>query len=184
MHGVRVDERDLEPEQPGARLGVDQLGALVREPGERGAQVADLVGDVVHPRPALREKAPDGRLLAEREQQLDAAVADEHGRRLHTLVGHGPAVLERGAEEARVRVHRLVEILDGDAEMVDTARLHAAMLPGQVACAGASRSAGIGERSSQRMPRQAPAAPTSTASRSPSVEPSSPPSSAPAGRTP
>src|SRR5918992_5905105 len=46
VHGVRVDERDLEPEKSLARLRVDQLGTLLGQPGERVADVGHLVGDV------------------------------------------------------------------------------------------------------------------------------------------
>src|SRR6266536_1821070 len=79
---IRMDERDLEAEHPLPRLGVDQLGPLRGELGERGPDVRDLVGHVVHPRPAVGEELPDRGLLAEGGQELDAPVADEHGRRL------------------------------------------------------------------------------------------------------
>jgi hypothetical protein len=37
-------------------------------------------------------------------------------------------VLQLGAEEARVRVEGLVEVLDGHAKMMDSPRVHAMML--------------------------------------------------------
>ena len=76
MCRIRVDERDLETEESLPRLLVDQLGTLVGELRERRADVVDLVGDVVHPRPALREKPADVRVGAEGREELDPALAD------------------------------------------------------------------------------------------------------------
>ena len=73
-----MDEGNLETEEPFARLLVDQFGSGAGELRERGAEIADLVGDVMHARPALREEAADRRVVAERREQLDPAVADAH----------------------------------------------------------------------------------------------------------
>src|SRR4051794_34161363 len=59
VDGVGMDECDLEAEEALPRLLVDQLRSFVGEPGERRAQVVDLVGDVVHPGPSLRQELPD-----------------------------------------------------------------------------------------------------------------------------
>ena len=123
--GVGVDEGDLEPEEPAVRLLVDQLDALLGEASQLALEIVDLVGDVVHPGPAAGEELADRGLVAERREQLDAAVADAHRRRFDALLGHRVAVLDLGAEQPRVRVDRLVEILDGDSEMMDPLRLHA-----------------------------------------------------------
>jgi len=119
-----MDERDLETEEPLARLGVDQLGAALRQLDDGGVDVGHLVRDVVHPGPALCEEAADRGVAAERREQLDPAFADEHDRRLHALLLDGRATLELRTEEARVRVDGLVEVRDGDAEMVDAPRVH------------------------------------------------------------
>ena len=74
MDGVGVDERDLQAEEPKARAVVDQLGPFRGELVEDGADVVDLVGDVMHPGAALGEEAADRRFLAGRRQQLDAAA--------------------------------------------------------------------------------------------------------------
>ena len=76
MGSVGMDERDLEAEQASARLRVDQLRALALELSQRGGQIDNGVGDVVHPRPALREELPDRRLVAERVELL-ASLGDE-----------------------------------------------------------------------------------------------------------
>jgi hypothetical protein len=120
-----MEERDLEAEEPLARLGVDQLRAALGELDDGCVDVGHLVCDVVHPGPALCEEAADRGVVAERREQLDAAFADEYGCRLDARLLHGRAMLELRAEEARVRVDGLVEVVDRDAEMVDAARMHA-----------------------------------------------------------
>ncbi len=125
MHGVRVHEGDLEPEKPPVRLLVDQLDALLGKPFQLALKIAHLVRDVVHPRPTAREELSDGSLIPERCEQLDAAVTDAHGRRLHALLGHRVAALDLGAEKTSICVEGVVEILDGHSKMVDPLRLHA-----------------------------------------------------------
>ncbi len=123
-----MDESDLEAEEALARLGVDQLGAGGGKPVELGADVLDLVGDVMHARPALGEELPDRRLLAEWCEQLDATRSDEHRCSFDALVVHLRPVLELGPEELLVRVNGLVQVVNGNAEMMDAAGDHAAML--------------------------------------------------------
>src|SRR5690242_9588666 len=102
VDGIGVDERHLQAEEPALRLLVDQLGALGRELMERGADVVDLEGHMMHAGSALGEELAHRRLVAERGQQLDAARTDAQRRGLDTLVGNRLAVLEPGAEEALV----------------------------------------------------------------------------------
>ena len=124
-----MDEGDLEAEHAAPRRRVDQLGARVREVGEGGADVVNLVRDVMHPGATLREEAADGRVLAECAQQLEAALADADRRRLDALLVHARAMLEPRAEKALVRVERAVEILDRETHMMDGARrLHVAIV--------------------------------------------------------
>jgi hypothetical protein len=61
-----MNEGDLEAEHAAPRRLVDQLGPGVGKVRERGADVLDLVRDMVHPRPSLREEAPDRGVVAER----------------------------------------------------------------------------------------------------------------------
>jgi hypothetical protein len=120
-----MDERDLKPKEASVRLLVDQLDALLGEPLELSLEIAHLVGDVVHARPAAREELPDRGLIAERREQLDSTLADPDGRCLDALRGNHVAVLYLGTEKTPIRVDRFVEILDGHSEMVDPLRLHA-----------------------------------------------------------
>src|SRR4029079_7182081 len=83
VDGVGMDERDLQPEQPASRNLVDQLGFLVLEAGKGRSDVVDLVGDVVHARAALGEEAPDRRVVARRDEQLDPARRAQGQQALH-----------------------------------------------------------------------------------------------------
>ena len=119
-----MHEGHLQAEHPAPRLGVDQLGSLLGERLDRRVHVVDLVGDVMHPGPALGEESPDRRVGAERREQLDPTLADAHGRGLDALLLDALTVLEPSAEEPLVRRYRDVEILDGDADMVNASCVH------------------------------------------------------------
>ncbi len=125
MHGVRVQEGDLEPEEPTVRLLVDQLNALLGKACKLAFEIVHFVRDVVHAGPPAREKLADRRLLTQRREQLDTTLADPDGGSFHPLRGDGVPVLDLCAEETTVGVDRLVEILDGYSEMVDPIRVHA-----------------------------------------------------------
>jgi hypothetical protein len=125
VNGLRVHEGDFEAEHPLPRLGVDQLGAARRELCDRRTDVVDLVRDVMHAGPAFGEKLPDRRIVAERGEQLDPVSTDADRRRLDALVVHPRAMLQAAAEQALVRTHRLVEIRDGNADVVDSSCFHA-----------------------------------------------------------
>src|SRR5512132_1737696 len=93
VHGVGMDERDLEPEEPAPWLEIDQLGPVPLQIGERGADVVDLVCDVVHAGPALRQETAHRRVVARRREQLDAVGSEEHGGGLDALLLDPLAVL-------------------------------------------------------------------------------------------
>jgi hypothetical protein len=115
VDGIRVDERHLEAEQTCAWTIVDQVCAGTRELGQRSVEIANLVGHMVHSGPSLREEAADGRVLSERLEQLDAAIADADGSGPHSLVVHRCAVLDLRAEQLLVGRERRIEILDRNA---------------------------------------------------------------------
>src|SRR6478736_8200408 len=100
----RMDERNLEPEETGVGLLVDQLGAGGGGVVERRADVVDTEGDVMHPGPTAGHEAADGRVGAERPEELDAGAPDTQRNRLDSLRGHRLAVLRHGAEKPFVRV--------------------------------------------------------------------------------
>lgn len=124
MDRFRMHECHLEAEHSAPRRRVDQLGALRGQPRERAGDIVDLVGDVVHSRAALREEPADRGVGAERREKLDAAVAETHRRRLDALLLDALPVLQPAPEEALVRRHGDVEVLDGDADVMNSACFH------------------------------------------------------------
>src|SRR5438046_44333 len=126
VEGLRVDERNLLPEQAAMWNLVDELRTRGPEVVHRGADVVHLERDMVHPRAALREEPADRRVAVERRDELDEVRADANGGRLDALRRHLRAALDGRAEQPLVRLHRLVEVDDGHAEVVNAARVHAA----------------------------------------------------------
>jgi hypothetical protein len=124
VRGVRMNERDLEPEEAAMRLLVDKLDPLLGETLQLPAQVAHLESDVVHAGAALGEEPADVRVLAERPQQLDTALPDPDRRSFDALGWNRLTLLELAPEDPPIGVERLVEIVDGHAEMVNPLRLH------------------------------------------------------------
>jgi hypothetical protein len=119
-----MHEGDLEAEHSAPWMRIDEVRAFGGEVGERGVDVGDRVGDVVHARPALREEASDGRVVAERCQELHPAVADADRGRLDALLVDALAMLDAGAEQPLVRRHRLVEVRDRNADVVNAPCFH------------------------------------------------------------
>ena len=74
VDGVGVDEGNFTGRRGrGADARRSARRPVGRELAERRADVLDLVGDVVHAGAALGEEPPDGRVVAERREELDAA---------------------------------------------------------------------------------------------------------------
>ena len=119
-----MHEGDLQPEHPPARLGVDQLGAELDQFGDGGPDVVDLVGHMVHAGPSAGEESPHRRVLRERGQKLDAALADANRRSFDALILDRGPMLDASAEETLVAPDGLVKILDGNADVVDAACVH------------------------------------------------------------
>ena len=56
--------------------------------------------------------------------QLDPTLADPNRGRAHTLAVHGGLMFHLGAEQPRIRGERLVEVVNRNAEVMDSLRLH------------------------------------------------------------
>jgi hypothetical protein len=124
-----MDEGDLEAEHAVPRRLVDQLRTGLGQVRQCGADVVDLVRDVMHAGAPLRQEAAHRRVLGERSEQLEPALADADRGGLDALLLDARTLLEPGAEEALVRVERAVEILDRETDMMDRARrLHPAIV--------------------------------------------------------
>jgi len=116
-----MDERELEPEETAAGNRIDELGARSGKLVERRPEVVRLHRDMVHSGATTGEEATDGSVVFGRRHQLEPALSDEERRGLDALLHELLPPLETRAEERRVRGDRLVEVGDGDAEMVDAA---------------------------------------------------------------
>src|SRR3954451_8024223 len=103
VDGLGMHEGHLQPEHAAPRLRVDQLHAFLRKRRERGRHVVDLVRDVVHARPALREQAAHRRVVAERGAQLDPAFAEPKRGLFDDLVLAPFAMLAPTPEQPLVR---------------------------------------------------------------------------------
>jgi len=113
-----MDKGDLQAEQADARDGVDELDAVGGEGREYRPDVVDLVREVVNAGASPLEEAAYRRIPVRWCEQLDAAGADEDGRRLDTLLGDQVAMLEGGAEGSGVRLDGPVEVEHGDADVM------------------------------------------------------------------
>ena len=120
-----MDERDLESEEPAPRHAVDQLRSRRLQLVERREQVLGLESDVVHPRAATCEEAPDRRIVVSRRHELDPTRAQKERRRLHSLLLLRLAVLELRAEEPLVRRDGVVEVGHRKTEVMNAANPHA-----------------------------------------------------------
>lgn len=107
-----MNECDLEPEQALVGLLVDQLHTLLGKTLQLASKIAHLVGDVMHPRTAVRDELAHRSVVAESAEQLDPALAEANGRRLDSLRPHSLAMLQLGAEDGSIRLDGLVEVLD------------------------------------------------------------------------
>lgn len=114
-----MNECDLEAEEARARCVVDQLGALVRKLPQSSNQVLDLVGDVMHPGASFCKELSDECLVAERGEQLDTTLPEAQGRRFDALLLHDGPVLDVRPEQALVGSNGLVEVVDGNSEVMD-----------------------------------------------------------------
>ena len=88
---------------------------------ERGVDVVDAVGDVVETGALALEELADRRVGPERAQELDVAVADVEQDGLDALLLDRLAVGERHRHRALVERQRGVEVVGGNADVIDQA---------------------------------------------------------------
>jgi len=117
-----MNERDPEAVQASPRLLVDQPVAGSGQSGELGPHVIDLECHVMQPWAAALHEPADGRVGRRSLQQLDAIGADAQRGRLDALLLEALAMFEDGAEQPLVAPDRLVEVRNGDADVVNASR--------------------------------------------------------------
>src|SRR5581483_5848588 len=120
---LRVDERDHADR---ARVGdvVDELCPACLELAHLRFDVVHLEADVVQAGPAALEEARDGVVGGERRDELDLRVAgaDEHDVELTIL--EAQATGDRQPEHVAIEHHRPLEVVDGDADVVQLLDRH------------------------------------------------------------
>jgi len=117
--GFRVYEGDAAVANAAPRLLVDQPQPGGTATLEGGLDVVGRVGDVVQSGAVALQKPGDSAVGADGLEQLDVAFADVEQDRFDPERLHDLAVGERHAERALVQLDGGVEILDGDADVVD-----------------------------------------------------------------
>ncbi len=120
-----MDECDLEPVQPAAGNHIDEVRADLGELAQGRLHVVGLERDVMHAGTSTREEATNGGVLPGRSEQLDATGADKQRGGLDPLAGQLVAMLHSRAKQPLVGRDRLIEVSDGDADVVDSAQVHA-----------------------------------------------------------
>jgi hypothetical protein len=101
------------------RLLVDQLNSCGAEPSKLALNVADLVGDVMHPRAIAFKEAADWSVGAERLEQFDVVLAKVEQNGLNSLLLNDLAVNEFHLERALIELQGRVDCFNGDANVVD-----------------------------------------------------------------
>src|SRR4051812_42819860 len=119
--GARVKEGDARIADANTGLRVDQLHTGLLQPAEHVVDVGDGVGDVMKPRAPLLQVLADRGLRTKWPQQLDMALADVEQRGLDPLRFDGLAMGERHPEGLLIEGESPVEVVGGDADVVDPA---------------------------------------------------------------
>jgi len=86
---------------------------------QRGAYVRDAIRDMVQFRPCLAEIARQRRIMDERTQQFYVRIASAQSGNLDVLVGNDFSKRFGEAESFDMKSHRLVEIGNQDADVID-----------------------------------------------------------------
>jgi hypothetical protein len=123
---VGMDEGDLVPAQAGPRLRVDYVGTLLDELPDSRPDVVHLEGEVMHPRASLGQESPDRCVGGERRDELDPPLAETEIDRVDPLRLHAAPDLDLGAEEARIGLDSIIEVLDSHRDVVEPANVHGA----------------------------------------------------------
>ena len=116
-----MQEGDAAVTDADPRLAVDQLEPGAGELLQGRVDVVDRVGDVMQPGALAGEERADRGVGAKRAQQLHMPVPDVEQDRLDPLRLDRLAVRQGHLEARRVELERRVDVLDGDADVVDLA---------------------------------------------------------------
>jgi len=119
-------------------LLVDELYPLLFEFCQLRVNIRRLEADVVQPLAFTFEEFADGRVRRKRLKQLDLALTDREKRGLDALVFDLGLSVDVELQRVTVELERLVEGVDGDADVVDLLD-HLGSLPSDRDAAARSR---------------------------------------------
>ena len=123
-----MHERDKRALGARARLLVHELRAARLELRQGCIDVVDAQRDVMQARAALLDVLRDGRIRRGRFQQLEARLPRRHEMHPHTLGGDLLGRFHFQAQRVAIERQRRVEILHGDADVVEH-RFHWRLAP-------------------------------------------------------
>src|SRR4029077_14709581 len=134
-----MDEADPGTVCPRPRHRIEQLGAAIGGLLEGGPDIVAGVRDVVDGFAAILQELLHTGIRIERHDQLDPALADRDHRDLDAFALEPLASRRAQPQPALVDPNRLVEIADGDPDMVDPAQHGVDSKRGEGATRSASR---------------------------------------------
>jgi hypothetical protein len=120
----RVNKRDSCTTPADARKLVDQTGAPGREMGQCLVDVENCIGNVMKTLAAPLEKATDRSMWRQGTQQLNERPSDRDHRFFDPLIGHDLPVDRLDSISIEVAGNGAVEVVDGDADMIEVVQLH------------------------------------------------------------
>jgi hypothetical protein len=120
--GLRVQKGNPAFPDPSSRTLVDQPQSRCPHLLEGGLDVIGAVSHVVQSGTVAGQELPDGRVGIERAQQLNVTLTHAKQHRLDTLLLNGLAVLHGHAKALGIERNCLVEVLYGDADVIDASK--------------------------------------------------------------
>ncbi len=108
----------------GTRLLIDQPGALGLEVGQRRVNVGDGQGNVMHSLTAGFDESPDRCFWSKWLEKLDERTANGDHCFFDSLLGNNLAVHRLRTEEAGVLSERLIQVTDGQCDVVEVVGEH------------------------------------------------------------
>src|SRR5437867_300330 len=118
LAGFRVEKADHSGDASSWRL-IDELDAPLLERLEFRVYVGRLEADVVETLAFALQETADGGVGARGLEELDLTLADCEERGFHALVFDRVLGMDMEAEGVAVEVESFVDVVDGDADVVD-----------------------------------------------------------------
>jgi hypothetical protein len=119
----RVDEGDASPSSADPRVLIYKPCSLRHEVGKRGLDIEDRVSHVMQALAVSFQETSDGGIGRKRSQELDVRSSEGDHRLFHSLLGDHLPVDRFDAISVEVTVDRGIQVLNGDADMIEVVEL-------------------------------------------------------------